>query len=80
MTAERIKQVADDEMKRRTVDLQAEFLFLEKRVFWFTPSATDRTSGWDDFVFFALGYHYLPKDLKNDLGPYALTIRSLPTP
>ena len=80
MTAERIKQVADDEMKRRTVDLQAEFLFLEKRVFWFTPSATAPNSGWSDFFYLALGYHYLPQDLKDDLGPYALTIRSLPTP
>jgi hypothetical protein len=49
-------------------------------VFWFTPSAHDHSRGWNDFFFLTLGYQYLPDDLKNDLGPYALTIRTVPSP
>jgi len=77
-TAGRIKKLSDHQLVKRKLDLEAEFLFLERRVFWFTPAAADPSSGWNDFYFFALGYHYLPTDLKNDLGPYSLTIRTSP--
>lgn len=76
-SAQRIKDLSDAELVARTRDLQCEFLFLEHRLFWFTSSVT--VAAWNDFFYFTLGYHYLPDKFKADLGPYALTIRTMPS-
>jgi hypothetical protein len=53
------------------INIETNLLFLQNRVFCFTPNATNPTSGWADFFAFVFAYRQLLPRFTNQYGHYS---------
>ncbi len=53
-----------------TLSVETQLLFLQNRVFAFTPAAASATAGWKDFSAFVKAYRKLRRRFKNEFQPY----------
>ena len=53
-----------------TLSIETELLFLQNRVFLFTPSPKKPTAGWQDFNRFVYAYSRLKRKFKNEYNPF----------